>query len=128
MPRPCQNGRGLNECNWPVTRPTLGSVRQLSAEGFAVLTEMSASAQRPRVLYAAFLAGRAPVADLPGLIAFAWLRDDSPTSDLSEGEWLQIYAAAGFFSYPQERALARGPRAWLWRSSSSSQRKTAGAP
>jgi hypothetical protein len=72
-----------------------------------VLTEMSPSAQRPRVLYTAFQAGRAPVADLPELIAFAWLRDDSPTSDLSEEEWLQIYAAAGFFSYPQERARPR---------------------
>jgi hypothetical protein len=78
-------------------------VHQLSAEGFAVLTQMSPSAQRPRVLHSAFRAGRVPVGDLPELIAFAWLRDDSPTSDLGEAEWLEIYAAIGFFSYPEGR-------------------------
>ena len=65
---------------------------------------MSPSAQRPRVLYAAFQAGRMPISDLPELITFAWLRDDSPTSDLSEAEWLDIYSAVGFFSHPEGRA------------------------
>jgi hypothetical protein len=79
-------------------------MNQLSAEGFSVLAEMSPSGQRPRVLLNAFQAGRVPLADLPELIAFAWLRDDSPTSDISEAEWLQIYAASGFFSYPAVRS------------------------
>ena len=78
-------------------------VRQLSAEGIAVMSEMSPSGQRPQVLHAAFQAGRVPVADLPELIAFTWLYDDSPTSNLGEAEWINLYNAAGFFSHPEGR-------------------------
>ena len=78
-------------------------MHQLSAQGIAIMSAMSPSAQRPRVLYAAFQAGGIPVADLPELIAFAWLRDDMPTSDIGETGWLQMLAAAGFFSYPPGR-------------------------
>ena len=61
---------------------------------------MVSSAHRPRVLHDAFLAGIVPVQDLPELIAFAWLHDDSPTSEVTESDWLQIFATVGFFSYP----------------------------
>jgi hypothetical protein len=45
-----------------------------------------------------------PLTDLPELIAFAWLRDDSPTSDISESDWVQIFETVGFFSYPPGRS------------------------
>lgn len=78
-------------------------VHQLSAEGSTVLGNMSTSGQRPRVLRDAVHTGRIPADDLPELIAFAWLRDDSPTADISETDWLGIFATAGFFSYPPGR-------------------------
>jgi hypothetical protein len=69
-----------------------------------VFGDMMPSAQRPRVLLDATRAGRMPVEDLPELITFAWLHDDSPTSDIAESEWLEIFETAGFFSYPQSRS------------------------
>lgn len=66
--------------------------------------EMVSSAHRPRVLRDAFRAGRVPVEDLPELIAFARLHDDSPTSDVSEADWLRIFATVRFFSYPGRRS------------------------
>jgi hypothetical protein len=65
---------------------------------------MVLSAQRPRVLLDAVRGGRAPVADLPELTAFAWLHDDSPTSDVSESDWKLVFKSAGFFSYPPGRS------------------------
>lgn len=70
-----------------------------------MLGDMMPSAQRPRGLRDAVRAGRVPVEDLPELIAFAWLRDDSPTSDITESDWTEIFKAAGFFSYPPGRSL-----------------------
>jgi hypothetical protein len=78
-------------------------MRQLSPEGCAVLSDMTLSGERPRVLYSAVQAGRVPPDDLPELIAFVWLHDDSPTADLTEAEWLSILAVTGFFSFPQAR-------------------------
>lgn len=78
-------------------------MRHLSPAGIAVLSDMSISSQRPRVLYSAVEAERVPHEDLPELIAFAWLHDDSPTAELTEAEWLSILAITGFFSYPQPR-------------------------
>lgn len=69
-----------------------------------VLGNMMPSAQRPRVLRDAIRASRVPLEDLPELIAFAWLRDDSPTSDISQSDWTEIFKAAGFFSYPPGRS------------------------
>jgi len=62
--------------------------------------EMSGSGMRPRVLRDAFRTAMIPVDDLPELINFAWTRDDSPTSDISETDWLEIFRHTGFFSYP----------------------------
>ena len=61
---------------------------------------MSGSGSRPRVLRDAFRAGKVPAADLPELIAFAWTRDDSPTSDIGEADWVEIFRRAGFFTFP----------------------------
>ncbi len=75
-------------------------VPPLSPAGISVLSEMSQSGERPRVLRDAFMKGRVPSGDLPELIAFAWTRDDSPTSDISEADWLEIFRHTGFFSFP----------------------------
>lgn len=69
-----------------------------------VLADMMPSAQRPRVLRDAIRAGCVPVEDLPELIACAWLRDDSPTSDITESDWTEIFKTARFFSYPLGRS------------------------
>jgi hypothetical protein len=50
-----------------------------------------------------------PTEDLPELIAFAWLREDSPTADISEADWLEVFATAGFFYYPPGRHRPTGP-------------------
>ncbi len=88
----------------PMTDQLIGlrrlAVPPLSPAGFSVWSEMSGSGQRPRVLRDAFRAGRIPDGDLPELIAFAWTRDDEPTSDIGEAGWLEIFRHAGFFSYP----------------------------
>jgi hypothetical protein len=75
-------------------------VPSLSPAGISVLSEMSTSGQRPRVLRDRFREGNLPAGDLPELIAFAWTRDYAPTSDISEADWLEIFHEAGFFSYP----------------------------
>ncbi len=88
----------------PVTDRLIGlrrlAVPPLSPAGIAVMSEMSSSGQRPRVLRDAVRAGRVPDGDLPELIPFAWTRADEPTSDISEADWLEIFRHAGFFSYP----------------------------
>jgi len=72
----------------------------MSAAGFAVFSEIRTSGQPPLALRDAVRAGRIPASDLPEIIANIWTWDDSPTSDLSEADWLEIFRAAGFFSYP----------------------------
>lgn len=61
---------------------------------------MQTSASRPTLLNDAFRDGRLQVADLPELLAFAWLWDDSPTSQVPESDWLSMFRAARFFTYP----------------------------
>lgn len=80
-------------------RPTLVVVA-LSETGVQVMATIIRSASRPTVLNDAFRDGRLPVADLRELIAFVWLYDDSPTSKLPESDWLSMFGAVKFFSYP----------------------------
>jgi hypothetical protein len=75
-------------------------VPRMSADGFAVFSEIRASGHPPLALHDAVGAGRIPASDLPEIIANIWTWDDSPTSDLGEADWLEIFRAAGFFSYP----------------------------
>jgi hypothetical protein len=75
-------------------------VPPMSASGFAVFSEVHTSGQPPLALRDAVRAGRIPASDLPEIIANIWTWDDSPTSDLGEADWLEIFRAAGFFSYP----------------------------
>jgi hypothetical protein len=75
----------------------------------AVLGNMSTSGRRPGALRDAVHTNRVLIEDLPELIAFAWLRDDSPTADISETDWLDIFATARFFSYPPGLHRPTGP-------------------
>lgn len=72
----------------------------MSADGFAVFSKIRSSGQPPLALRDAVRAGRIPASDLPEIIANIWTWDDSPTSDLGESDWLEIFRTAGFFSYP----------------------------
>jgi hypothetical protein len=75
-------------------------VPDLSEAGIAVMHQLSVSGERPVVLLRAFQSGTIPSGDLPELIAFAWTRDDSPTSGVTEAAWIEIFERAGFFTYP----------------------------
>jgi hypothetical protein len=74
-------------------------VPRLFEAGSLAMSEMSPSKQRPRVLIDAFKAGRIPRADMPELIQFAWTYDDSPTSDVGEAAWIDLFEHVGFFTY-----------------------------
>ena len=103
--------------------------RQLSPAGCVVLSQMPGSGSRPRVLRDAFRAGEVPVADLPELIAFAWTRDDSPTSDISEADWLEIFRHAGFFTFPPLSAGRPDGAVTLYRASTAERaRRMSWAP
>ena len=75
-------------------------VPSLSEAGIAVMHQLSVSGERPAVLLRAVQSGTVPSSDLPELIAFAWTRDDSPTSGVSEAAWIEVFERAGFFTYP----------------------------
>jgi hypothetical protein len=75
-------------------------VPRLSDAGIAVMHQLSVSGERPAVLLRTFQSGTVPSCDLPELIAFAWTRDDSPTSGVSETAWIEIFESAGFLTYP----------------------------
>jgi hypothetical protein len=75
-------------------------VPNLSEAGITVMHQLSVSGERPAVLLRAFRSGMIPSGDLPELIAFAWTRDDSPTSDVSQAAWIEVFDRAGFFTYP----------------------------
>jgi hypothetical protein len=75
-------------------------VPPMSAAGAAGFSEIRSSGQPPVALRDAVRAGKIPASDLPEIIANIWTWDDSPTSALGEAGWLEIFRAAGFFSYP----------------------------
>jgi len=75
-------------------------VPRLSEAGSLVMSEMSPSRQRPCVLIDAFKADRISRADLPELVHFAWTYDDSPTSDVGEPAWMDLFEHVGFFTHP----------------------------
>jgi hypothetical protein len=74
-------------------------VPPMSADGFTVFSGIRTSRQPPLALRDAVRTG-IPAGDLPEIIANIWTWDDSPTSDLGEADWLAIFHAAGFFSFP----------------------------
>jgi hypothetical protein len=75
-------------------------VPPMSAHGFAVFSEIRTSRQSSLALRDAVRTGKIQASDLPEIIANIWTWDDSPTSDLGEAAWLEIFRTAGFFSYP----------------------------
>ena len=72
----------------------------LSEGGMHVMARIQTSANRPTLLNDAFRDDHLLMADLQELIAFVWLYGDSPTSQLSEVDWLSMFRAVTFFSYP----------------------------
>jgi len=75
-------------------------VPRTSPAGSSVFSEMLNNGDLPCALRDAVKAGKIPAADLPELIAYAWTRYDSPTSGVSEADWVLVFRQAGFFSYP----------------------------
>jgi hypothetical protein len=75
-------------------------VPRMSPAGFSVFSEIITDRQPSRALCDAVAAGRVPAEDLPEMIAYISTRDDSPTSGVSEADWLTVFRGAGFFSWP----------------------------
>lgn len=75
-------------------------VPQMSPAGFTVFSEINTAKYLSQALRDAFTAGRIPIGDLPEITANIWTRDDSPTSGISEADWLEVFRRAGFFSWP----------------------------
>jgi hypothetical protein len=75
-------------------------VPAMSADSAAVFSEIRTTGQPSLALINAVRMGNVPASDLPEIIANIWTWDDSPTSDLGEADWVEIFRAAGFFSYP----------------------------
>lgn len=92
-------GEDLHRCDDATIGPILVVVA-LSATGMQVMATIQTSACRPTLLNDAFRDGQLPVADLRELIAFVWLYDDAPTSQLPESDWLSMFRAVKFFSFP----------------------------
>jgi len=72
----------------------------MSPGAFTVFSEVLSAGTAAQALHEAVRAGKVRASDLPEIIASVWTRDDSPTTGLSEGAWVEIFHAAGFFSYP----------------------------
>jgi hypothetical protein len=93
---------------WPGSKlQRLVPVPPPSPSAITALSDIRESGRGPQALLDALQAGRIAVGDLPPVIADIWLWDDSPTSDLSEADWIQVFRTAGFFSYPP--LLSRRP-------------------
>jgi hypothetical protein len=105
---PCHESalRGLIASEYLVTGT---EAQDWTPAGFAVWGDLLTSAEKPSLLHQAFQAGRIPAADLAKLIAFAWIRDDQPTQDTGDQPWLEMFAAAGYFSDPQPRPRPSRP-------------------
>lgn len=89
------------QARWPAgDLQRLVPVPPPSSAAITVLSEIRASGNCPQALGDAIRAGSIAADDLPPVIADVWLWDDSPTSDLSETDWTQVFRKAGFFSYP----------------------------
>jgi len=72
----------------------------MSPGAFTVFSEVLNAGVPALALHEAVGAGKVRDSDLPEMIANVWTRDDSPTTGLSEAGWVEIFRAAGFFSYP----------------------------
>jgi hypothetical protein len=84
----------------PMSIERVVPVPVMSPDGCTMFSAIRASKFPARALLDVVRADRLQLSDLPEIIANVWTRDDSPTSDLSEAGWLEIFRAAGFFCYP----------------------------
>jgi hypothetical protein len=82
------------------------AVPGMSPGAFTVFSEVLSAGAPAQALHEAVRAGNVCASDLPEMIANVWTRDDSPTTGLSEGAWVEIFRAAAFFSYPPCRPAA----------------------
>jgi hypothetical protein len=72
----------------------------MSPGAFTVFSGVLSAGVPAQALHEAVRTGKVRASDLPEMIASVWTRDDSPTTGLSEAGWVEIFRAAGFFSYP----------------------------
>lgn len=72
----------------------------MSPAGATAFSLVLSSNQPAQALHAQFRGSRVAFADLQQIAAHIWTRTDSPTSDLGEDEWIEIFQALGFFSWP----------------------------
>lgn len=72
----------------------------MSSRGFTVFSEILGAEVPAQALCEVVLSGKVRTTDLPEMIANVWTRDDSPTTFLSETDWVEVFRAVGFFSYP----------------------------
>lgn len=72
----------------------------MSPGAFTVFSGVLSAGVPAQALHEAVRIGKVRAGDLPEMIASVWTRDDSPTTGLSEVGWVEIFRAAGFFSYP----------------------------
>jgi hypothetical protein len=104
--RQLRESRAVRSTRGDVTMVIMSNAERLvpvpvmSLAGSMVFSAIMTSAHSVRAFRDAFAAGRIPLSDLPEMIASIWTRDDSPTSSISETDWLRIFRTAGFFSWP----------------------------
>jgi hypothetical protein len=72
----------------------------MSPGGFTVFSGVLGAKVPAQALHDAVRVGKVGASDLPEMIGTMWTRDDSPTTGLSEAGWVEVFRAAGFFSYP----------------------------
>lgn len=84
-------------------------VPPMSDEAFRVSSRIRYCGNPARGLWAAVGADEIAPDDLPPIIADLWTYNDSPTADLHEEAWVEVFRAAGFFSYPPLVRTGDGP-------------------
>jgi hypothetical protein len=84
-------------------------VPPMSDEAFRVFSRIRYCGNPARGLWAAVGADEIAPDDLPPIIADLWTYNDSPTADLHEEAWAEVFRAAGFFSYPPLVRTGDGP-------------------
>ena len=85
-----------------------GSGENLLSEAGAQLLARIIQGRRAAVLYEGFLIEPLTDTDRREAIAQAWLWTDSPTAELGENRWLEMFNSVGFFSWPNTFAAPHG--------------------
>jgi len=72
-------------------------VPPMSDAAFGVLSRIRYSGNAARGLWDAVRVGKIPPDDLPPIIAALWTRNDAPTTDLGDEDWVEMFRAAASF-------------------------------